>query len=210
MLDFESRYFRHDGVPIRTYLVHRLKRPFDFSPSLSPEAVVGDKTFAIGKTAKERDRPTQETWGIIRQLFSFDYMGSVEFEWGAAPYALVSMNKERKDYHLLEVVLDAAKIKSDRVYAQEQIKRAPPLSHIHVLCRRDHDDYARTFIERLAYESRAAEHLLKERIYFAENLLYKDRSASSQILAWLDLSNGIFWSYCKDLTMAVAKFICQV
>lgn len=47
---------------------------------------------------------------ILTQIFSFDYMGSAEFEWGAVPTALTSILKLGNDNKLVNYVLD------DKVY----------------------------------------------------------------------------------------------
>lgn len=53
---------------------------------------------------------SDEAMDILNQIFSFDYMGSAEFEWGAVPTALTSLVDLRNDGKITNYILD------DKVY----------------------------------------------------------------------------------------------
>lgn len=53
---------------------------------------------------------SDDAMDILTQIFSFDYMGSAEFEWGAVPTALDSIAKLRSEEKLVNYTLD------DKVY----------------------------------------------------------------------------------------------
>lgn len=62
------------------YLIQRLKAPRNPTP------------FDFGG-GKLNGGISKEAMSVLSQVFSFDYMGSAEFEWGAVPKALDSLSK---------------------------------------------------------------------------------------------------------------------
>jgi hypothetical protein len=64
-----------------SYLIQRLR-----APQTGRLAALG-AAFAFGGGLKNGGL-SEEAMGLLRGIFSFDYMGSAEFEWGAVPAAL--------------------------------------------------------------------------------------------------------------------------
>lgn len=69
----------------RSYLVQRLQKPRDYS-----RLGMADNPFSFGG-GKRNGGLSDEAMGMIRTIWSFDYMGAAEYEWGAVPEALQSM-----------------------------------------------------------------------------------------------------------------------
>ena len=67
----------------RTYLVQRLKKPFKGN---------ADNPFNFGGGLL-RGGMNEEGYRALNQIFTFDYMGSAEFEFGAVPKAIEAIAK---------------------------------------------------------------------------------------------------------------------
>jgi hypothetical protein len=65
-----------------TYLIQRLSKPQDLSA-----LGIKDNPFSFGGGYKNGGL-SDEAMKYLRGIFSFDYMGAAEFEWGAVPEAL--------------------------------------------------------------------------------------------------------------------------
>ena len=76
----------------RSYLIQRLLKPHD-NVMLSAFAFGGG--LVNGGFSKE-------AMNILKSVFSFDYMGSAEFEWGAVPEFFVRLVENRKEYDFFE------------------------------------------------------------------------------------------------------------
>src|SRR5687767_3353849 len=63
----------------KPYLIQRLKKPL---------GVENPYSFGGGRI---NGGINKESMKLINQVFSFDYMGSAEFEWGAVPTALAAL-----------------------------------------------------------------------------------------------------------------------
>lgn len=71
----------------RSYLIQRLLNPSKFSFG---KVEVKDNPFAFGGGLKNGGL-SEDAMNLVRDVFSFDYMGSAEFEFGAVPEALKKM-----------------------------------------------------------------------------------------------------------------------
>jgi len=67
----------------RTYLVQRLKTPYKGNV---------DNPFNFG-SGLLRGGMTEKGYHVLNQIFTFDYMGSAEFEFGAVPKAIDAIAK---------------------------------------------------------------------------------------------------------------------
>jgi hypothetical protein len=66
----------------RSWLIQRLEKPLGNRGLLGP-----DNPFAFGGGLKNGGL-SDEAMGLLRDIFSFEYMGAAEFEFGAVPQAL--------------------------------------------------------------------------------------------------------------------------
>lgn len=76
-----------------THLIQRLRKPINKQNNLS---ALGE-AFAFGGGLKNGGL-SSEAMDLLRPLFSFDYMGSSEFEWGAIPKFFEYIATNNKSY----------------------------------------------------------------------------------------------------------------
>ena len=76
----------------RTWLIQRLRAPYEGNPL----GATGNP-FAFGGGLLNGGL-SDEAMELLSQVFSFDYMGAAEFEWGSIPAALSVIAKDVKDY----------------------------------------------------------------------------------------------------------------
>ena len=78
-----NKQLRLNNPMKRTYLIQRLHTPHQFGRG----GETMDNVFAFGGGIKNGGL-SDEAMDLIRNIWTFDYMGSAEFEWGAIPQAL--------------------------------------------------------------------------------------------------------------------------
>lgn len=69
---------------IQSYLIQRLQQPYK---GTAQGPLAHDNPFAFGGGLRNGGL-TKDAMDILRDIFTFDYMGSAEFEFGAVPAAL--------------------------------------------------------------------------------------------------------------------------
>lgn len=69
-----------------SWLVQRLEKP------IQPAGLFKDNPFSFGG-GRLNGGLSKEAMSLLRGIFSFDYMGASEFEWGAVPEALQKLAK---------------------------------------------------------------------------------------------------------------------
>lgn len=91
-----------------SYLIQRLNAPFIKKTETSPLHSLGE-CFAFGGGLKNGGL-SGEAMDLLRPIFSFDYMGSAEFEWGAVPECLGRIAKSADKYTAWVKVINAANV----------------------------------------------------------------------------------------------------
>lgn len=84
-----------------TYLVQRLGEPYKTKSLLS---AVGE-SFSFGGGYKNGGL-SDDAFKLIREIFSFDYMGAAEYEFGAVPAFFRTMVTAIKDYSAWELSIN--------------------------------------------------------------------------------------------------------
>lgn len=79
-----------------SWLVQRLQQP------TKPLGPFRDNPFPFGGGYKNGGL-SDEAMGLLRGIFSFDYMGAAEFEWGAVPEALRRIAKAKLAAFLVDI-----------------------------------------------------------------------------------------------------------
>lgn len=166
----------------RTYLIQRLQKPHVFKI----DGKEFDNPFSFGGGLKNGGL-SEDAMKLLRQLFSFDYMGSSEFEWGAVPNCLSFLAKQSSNNNLIanEMILE----KDEKIY---------------YLCPKEYQETVIDTIKKLRKNDkdiRLKEYCgLKE--YFTEQKEYHKKN-----IGWLELDNGfaffvdgeIFKNFCSLL-----------
>lgn len=96
-----------------SYLIQRLKKPFKIEDKL--KNLQNMFSFGGGLT---NGGLSKEAVSLIRNIFSFDYMGSSEFEWGAVPEAMKKIAQEGLKKNLITAarILEYKDKKSKFIY----------------------------------------------------------------------------------------------
>jgi hypothetical protein len=140
---------------------------------------------------------SDDAMGLLTDVFSFDYMGAAEFEFGAVPEALRGLAADSGRLVAFSFPIPLAKVKK---HWRDKSKEKPKGdAEIFVICRDDHADEVKDRILVLARD----EMRLKEWTRFPEMLrpdpTEEERAWSPQTCGWLELDNG--WFFFTDRTM---------
>lgn len=148
-----------------TFLVQRLKQPAGYNPH----------SFGGGlKNGGLQD----EAMEILSEVFSFDYMGCAEYEFGALPEGLTKIfdNKDK-------LVSNSFKVHWEGV-SFEGGKQEGGIA-VYYLCQKDHEKEVKKFISKCAKGSDNT----KGGTHFGYSLA----SPSYGVIGWLELNNGFFF-----------------
>lgn len=168
-----------------SWLVQRLKRP------LRREGVFGgDNPFAFGGGLVNGGL-SDEAMGLLRDIFSFDYMGSAEFEFGEVPKALTRIARAKLSAFSFAVPLaevppnwrDKAKTKGT---GEATIYALAPA------------DYAADVEERIRAWTRAEHADLKEGLRLT-NALRPVEEWDGDVCGWLELDNGFLFFTDREM-----------
>lgn len=177
----------------RSWLVQRLNKPRTGSSLLG-----SDNPFAFGGGMRNGGL-SDEAMGFLREIWSFDYMGAAEFEFGAVPKALQLVAKAANDGKLTTetIVIPVDEIathwEDNRKGAAK--RERPESGTVYLLCQEEHAGEAETRIRTWA----AAEYNdLKEPTRLARSLDPVSKW-DGDTQGWLELNNGFL--FFTDRTM---------
>ena len=167
-------------IMAKTWLIQRLQKPYQ----CELKGQKFDNPFSFGGGLKNGGL-SDEAMDLIRGIFSFDYMGSSEFEWGAVPQALKFLAKIASQNGLINSEVEVGKNETvyyitPLEYKDETINRIKQL-------RKDESPFR-----------------LQERCglcdYFDPN--YKWRK---DVVGWLELNNGFMFFVDKTMFTNTCK-----
>lgn len=166
-----------------TYLVQRLKKPYKGN---------ADNPFNFGGGLL-RGGMNEEAYRALNQIFTFDYMGSAEFEFGAVPKAI-------------DVIAEGF-AKGDGVTGKIEIEGVP----IYYLTHKNIEMETQYRIHELANN----QHKLKEWSCFIESISAnrgapmkrKDALFAAEYIGWIELDNNFMFFVDKE---AFEKFKAMV
>lgn len=196
--------FRHDKTFKNPWLICRIKEPFRGKN----EAAVDPMSVVEGTTERVTEEQVGPAGAIMHQILRVDYMGAAEFEWGSIPYTLTRMAAEREEYGVWQFTLLREDMPPED-WCERRVKKGDaqvltgPVT-LFTLSRRGHASDMEVAIRRMI----SGEQYLKERTMMVDCLKY-DQSYN-EIVAWLDINNGAFWSANERLVRAMAKLVCQI
>lgn len=174
-----------------SWLVQRLDKP------TTGRSVLGaDNPFAFGGGLRNGGL-SDEAMGLLREVFSFDYMGAAEFEFGAVPEALDGM---AKDHHLLtsdRAEVDLTTLAPDFRDKTTYTGTAP----VYVIARKAHVEEAKRRI--CEWAERGYSSRLKEATHL-DMALRPGRPDWHRTEGWLELDNGFFFFTSETMFRGVA------
>lgn len=178
-----------------SYLIQRLQKPFKVEGVLSKLS----NAFAFGGGMKNGGL-SDEAMGLLREIFSFDYMGAAEFEFGAVPQALNKIAQNRKDYIAFET-------ETKYMYKNWKIKQPiKGVAPVYVIC---HKDDWKEVTARIRAKAMGDYGSHKDNFHTKENVgidrtLGGDEYASRNV-GWLELDNGFFFFTDAEMYKQVAE-----
>ena len=173
----------------RSYLIQRLTRPFRFHGV--------DNPFAFGGGLKNGGL-SDDAMSLLREVFSFDYMGAAEFEFGAVPAALNNLACSGGTGALLGFPMEVAFPKfGKRDWCPDGYSGEGGESDVFVICRHDHKD---EIVSRIAAWAKAESYGdTKEAINLFQSLHYTGEPDSRCACGWLELDNGFMFFTDKEM-----------
>lgn len=187
----------------RSWLVQRLNAPF------GEHALLGrDNPFAFGGGYKNGGL-SDEAMGLLRGIFSFDYMGAAEFEFGAVPEALQRVAKAA-DAGLLEAWTLGVLLSKVREPWREEANPPAPRQKgmVYVLAPAEWKAEVEDRITGWAVEKRPKDQPWKYQLKEHTNLAMALRPAKDQdwfrTAGWLELDNGFFFFTSESMWRATA------
>lgn len=173
-----------------SWLVQRLNEP------MPAHALLGkDNPFAFGGGYKNGGL-SDDAMDLLRGVWSFDYMGAAEFEWGAVPKALGAI-AQAADAGTLEAWSFTIQLTAVPKHWRDKTETRPTgEATIYVICQDAHREEVEARIREWATANYGLR--LKEMPMLAQSLR-PDPEYPSRTKGWLELDNGFL--FFTDQTM---------
>ena len=144
---------------------------------------------------------SSEAMKLLRNIFSFDYMGSAEFEFGAVPEALQKIAKNNQQYVAFEI--------PNVTYKYKTWKKSNPVltgkRPVYVIC----FDTDKVEVEQRIRIKAKHEYGTKDENFNTKERVMLDRALANgegnDVFGWLELDNGYFFFIDKQMYEGVAK-----
>lgn len=183
----------------RSWLVQRLETPFGGMLG----GGIKDNPFSFGGGYKNGGL-SDNAMNLLRDIFSFDYMGAAEFEFGAVPKALGEIAKlaDKKKLRAFTIQIPYSDI-PDTSYSEwrkDSKKRPAPegTATIHALCAKGDVDEVQGRIRAWAAEGYRND--LKEGTLLARVLRPPEPDEyPSRVAGWLELDNGFMFFTSEEM-----------
>lgn len=172
-----------------SWLVQRLKKPYK-----------RDNPFAFGGGLRNGGL-SDEAMEILRGVFSFDYMGAAEFEFGAVPKILQEMARSADVYEAFSFTFPLAKVAK----GWRDKSEGDPIGDatIYVICHKDDKKEVQKRIMSWAAKQYDPKNQLKEMTMLPQTLR-PDSDWETGVEGWLELDNGFFFFLDKEMWKNVA------
>lgn len=165
-----------------SWLIQRLEPARSFGPFGK------DNPFSFGGGLRNGGL-SDDAMDLLRDIFSFDYMGSAEFEFGAVPKALQALAADADKLHAGAMPVDLVDV--PRHWRDRSEGESSGRATIYLLCRREHLDEV---TERVRGWATGTGGRLKEATHLTA-VLRPDTSGGyvPDTCGWLELNNGFFF-----------------
>ncbi len=182
---FRDKY-PYDKYPT-PYLVQRLLPPTESKFG----GVRVDQVFAFGGGGSGL---SEKAWAIIKDLWTFDYMGASEFEWGAFPKSVEKFLKHKRISFSIDIKAKDIGDSYERAYPR---KGAPPPPEkkdgkVFIICREDQKDFVEDVI-RLYAKGKHYEYINTKEAVLLDSALDPIGEDKRRVCGWYELQNGFFF-----------------
>lgn len=196
---------RPEGEMHESNLIQRLKAPWFRT---LPDGTRVDNPFNFGGGLKNGGL-SEDAMKLLRDIFSFDYMGAAEFEFGAVPDALSAIAKQADKGRITAFSFAVKDSDVGAIFVRRGENEKPPLVHdaIYVICAKDEAAEVERRIRLAAkgkegYYRKPGDLSLKEPTHLAA-VLRGEEFAKTR--GWLELDNGFFFFIDQDMWERTAK-----
>lgn len=160
------------------------KQPFLIQRLEPPKSFILPLSFGGGL---KNGGLSPEAMSLLKGVFSFDYMGSAEFEWGAIPKSLGQIAKNHKDYLGYILACETKEKNSSEVY---------------LLCASSDYNEIATWIISKAYNEYDPKLRTKESVGLQDVI---NKTAYRKTCGWLDIDNHFFFFTNMEMYQNVKK-----
>lgn len=161
------------------YLLQRLQKPYEQNNILA----LRGNPFSFG-CGLMNGGLSDELFSILSQIWSYDYMGSAEFEFGALPKSWKSIYDNQKQYILGEVVVTAKRNNYKTTPTTTEKKKAS----IYYFCKKNDEAELKEWIGKFANEVKH-DFNTKEYVGLA-NSIFDDKL---RVIGWHDIHNDFLF-----------------
>lgn len=191
----------------KTYLIQRVS-----APRLGGLGIANPFSFGGGG-----GRLSQEALELLAPVFSFEYMGAAEYEYGAVPEGLNKIFQLAKNENLAFSTMDVKlkSIKFDKYGYEDWTERQADTMPVYVIGSKTDMEEIRRRIHLLATdENRCLADMprakLHEGLYvrdapFLNRQLKFEHKYDRPVLGWLELDNGFFFTIDKNMAEGFGK-----
>lgn len=182
-----------------TYLIQRLRKPY------GSKSIFGSNPFSFGGGLRNGGL-SDEAMDLLKEVFSFDYMGAAEFEFGAVPKALQLIAKNAGNYEAFSFTFPLSKVKQG--WRDKSTEKPTGDVIIYVICNKADSKEVTARIKLNASNAgggnSSAGRNLKEPTLLS-NTLRPDGDWDPGMLGWLELDNGFFFFTDKEMWEKTAE-----
>lgn len=181
---------------IETYLVQRLAPPPETEFAARAEQAFGGGNLML----------SAEAWKVLQQVFSLEYMGAAEYEFGTIPKCLKALAADGEKLRAFSFTVEAkdiepnwqrgraARTKAGKIRKKQPAQKPVQDRKVFVLCREEHVEGAKKSIMELAKGKTRT----KCSSCFPQ-MLDPVEDTGMWTCGWLELDNGFF--FFTDKTM---------
>lgn len=180
----------------KTWLIQRLNMPFKMKVG---NTEIADNPFAFGGGLRNGGL-SSEAMGLLRDIFTFDYMGAAEFEFGSVPEALDVLAKAAIKGNLVAHTFEFDKSNIEKDWRKGAVQ-ATGTATFYVLCQKgDEAEIERRITE---WASKRYNSDLKETTQLANVL--DPQGWDSRTRGWLELNNGFMFFTDEEMFSKTAE-----
>lgn len=181
---------------IRSWLIQRLNKPVGFTKGHILHGK--DNPFAFGGGFRNGGL-SKEAMDLLRPVFSFDYMGAAEFEFGEVPRALSGIVERINDFTTATLEVDAKDIKFDPKWDSDRYLKPEGVIPFYIFAHKDHVDYVKKVI---AMDLRQDKKFQLKEVTLLPQCMFvpkKEDGYRYNVCGWLELDNGFFFFSDKEM-----------
>lgn len=173
--------------------IQRLTKPFRHNDKFP------DNPFSFGGGLKNGGL-SEDAMTLLRPLFSFNYMGASEFEFGALPKALDAMVQKGE---LVAFSVDVKTSDGSGEFLFKTEKSGVCEDTVFVICPVDWKDEVVDRIKKFAIAERTLR--TRERVGLESSIREKAAGNEPRYLGWIEINNGYMFFLDKNMWTETAK-----